>query len=40
MDQTVKSDLRYIEFDKVDGFIKNWCGTKYLTLFGSEKFLF
>ena len=27
-----------IRFDKIDGFIKTYDGTRYLTLFGSEKY--
>ena len=27
-----------IRFDKIDGFIKIYDGTRYLTLFGSEKY--
>ena len=27
-----------IRFDKIDGFIKNYDGTRYLVLFGTEKF--
>ena len=32
------SNSLHIRFDKIDGFIKSYNGTRYLALFGSEKY--
>ena len=33
------AQLLHIIFDKVDGFVRKYCRTKYLTLSGSEKYM-